>query len=262
MHLVALTLVAAALLPADRDGSLNLVYDLGPATQEEARESFLEPLRRRAARLELDPGALELDGAGRLVVRTRPAELSAWSDLVERRGRLEIAAVAEDGDFPPGVLAAERSAVEALLAAWPEFDPTLYRSARPEAAGIRWVLDGSGAARAAVPLLVEADPARRFTTDDLLELAETEDGAGFPALSGRVARPDDFGDFTESLRDRKLAIVLDGEALVIPVVADRLPGDFVISLGVQASPRSAELLPLMLSGELPRIPVLVEVVGG
>lgn len=262
MNLLALTLAAAALLPTEQGGSLHLVYDLGPASEEEAREAYLEPLRRRAVRCDLDPGALELDGAGRLVVRTLPADLAAWSDLVERRGRIEIAAVAEEGDFPAGVLAAERSAVEALLAAWPGFDPTLYRSARPEAGGLRWVSAGAGAARVPVPLLVEADPARRFTTADLLELAEAVDGAGFPALSGRVARPDDFGDFTESLRDRKLAVVLDGEALVMPVVVERLPGEFVIGLGGRSSGRSAALLSLMLSGELPRVPVLVEVVGG
>ena len=262
MNLVPLALAAATLLPAGQEPSLRLVYDLGPTDPAEARAEFLEPLRLRAERAGMDPAALELDDSGRLVVSAAPARVESWTRLVERRGRLEFLAVAERGDLPAGVLDAERDALEALRQVWPDFDPALYRSARPEAAALRWALLEGDEGASLMPLLVEKDPARRFVTADLLGLAETADGAGWPALSGRVDRPEEFGDFTESLRDRMMAVVLDGEVLVAPVVVDRLPGEFVISLGTVRRQQPDELLPLMLAGELPRVPALVAVVGG
>lgn len=261
MNLATLTLAVTTLLPTGQETPFRLVYDLGSGSPQEARAAFLEPLRLRAELGGLDPAALELGAEGRLVVQADAANLAAWTDLVERRGRLEFLAVAERADLPAGVLDGERARVESLRARVPDFDPSLYRSARPEAAALRWAVQETGEGSVLVPLLVDANPARRFSTVDLLELEETADGLGYPALSGRVARPQEFGDFTEALKDRKMAVLLDGEVLVAPVVNERLPGAFVISLGRDPE-QAASLLPLMRSGELPRVPLLLEIVGG
>ena len=83
-----------------------------------------------------------------------------------------------------------------------------------------------------VPVLIQL-PEWTFTAADLDSIGPTNDEIGYPAVAFELvpARREEFGDFTESLVGRQLAIIHSGEVLTRPVVQSRLPGKGIINGG-------------------------------
>ncbi len=67
----------------------------------------------------------------------------------------------------------------------------------------------------------------------LSRVAETVDQAGRAALSFEIAEEDviSFGDFTEALIGKQMAVEVDGEILSAPFVQSRLPGVGILQGG-------------------------------
>jgi len=67
----------------------------------------------------------------------------------------------------------------------------------------------------------------------LHRVEETVDHAGRPAISFEIAKEDviSFGDFTESLVGKPMAVEVGGEILSAPVVQSRLPGAGILQGG-------------------------------
>ncbi len=66
-----------------------------------------------------------------------------------------------------------------------------------------------------------------------VKLYSSVDQLGLPAIGFTVAddQREDFGDYTESLKNRKLAILVDGKIITLPEVRGRLGIGGVISGG-------------------------------
>lgn len=80
-------------------------------------------------------------------------------------------------------------------------------------------------------------PAIWFGAERSFELSYvglTQDSRGKVAIAFEVAMQDKllFGDFTESLTDRHMAILVDGEIKSAPNVMSRLPGSGILTGGV------------------------------
>jgi len=106
-------------------------------------------------------------------------------------------------------------------------------------------------------LLVRSSDARlRFTGKDIASTGFAQDQMGYPAVSFEFTkeRRGDFGDWTQQIIGRGLAIVLDEEVVTLANVRSRLPGGGIIEGGaggfskgeVQALVRLMRLSPLPL----------------
>ena len=100
-----------------------------------------------------------------------------------------------------------------------------------------------------------------FTTSDLASVGLATDDFGFPAVQFDLVagRRKEFGEFTEQLVGRQLAVVVSGELLTAPVVQDRLPGRGIINGGSEGFTigEVKRLVRALRSGELPSVPTLV-----
>jgi hypothetical protein len=107
-----------------------------------------------------------------------------------------------------------------------------------------------------VLLVRSSDPRFRFTGKDIASTGFSQDQMGYPAVSFEFSkeRRGDFGDWTQQILARGLAIVLDEEVVTLANVRSRLPGGGIIEGGVggfskgevQALVRLMRLSPLPL----------------
>jgi hypothetical protein len=110
------------------------------------------------------------------------------------------------------------------------------------------------------PLLLP-DPRWRFTQADLDTVGFASDSLGRPAIAFEMAksRRQEFGDFTESLIGKQMAIVISGQILTAPIVKSRLPGSGIIEGGPGGFTLAEvrQIVSTLRSGALPCAPVLV-----
>ncbi len=185
--------------------------------------------------------------------------------LLEARGTFEIAQELDDRDSPES--AAERREERRRLDAWRAQHPRapleefhqLATDAGGPGAGVRWFPrhqsrnepDHEGELHA----LRIAAPPWRFTLADLDKVEMSKDYLGRPAfaLDLRKERQPDFGDFTASIVDRVLAIVIDGEIYTLAVVKSRLQGSFIVEGGASGFLKSdvEQVVALLKNGPLP-----------
>lgn len=249
--------VLAARLKAVRASRIQSVVELGsqirltfripvPATSDETARKREEDLGIERARM-----ALEQGGYLQFLVCAAP-------DDVERLG----------GKLEEESERADRWRREHAGGRIEEFNST-PREAGGTLPGLRWLPTRSSTGKeekgsTLMPLLVP-DPKWRFSGADLESIDPDTDGLGNPAIHFELveARQGEFGDFTESLTGRQLAIVVSGRVMTAPRVRSRLPGSGIIEGGAKGFTRAEvqELVALLRSGELPSNPVLVSSKG-
>ncbi|MGB0954034.1 MAG: SecDF P1 head subdomain-containing protein [Planctomycetota bacterium] len=63
----------------------------------------------------------------------------------------------------------------------------------------------------------------------------TRSSKGAPAVAFEIVahKQDDFADFTEQHKGKRMAIVIDGEIIAAPTIADRLPGSGILEGGAE-----------------------------
>jgi len=238
------------------------------AAGEHAEELRARLERALVARAQLAPGVrvarVERDGE-RLVVAVEP-ELSASerahleAALVEP-GRLSIGIVASSGDGFD--LDGERALLKAWLTEHPDAPVSAFAGVARADGGpdpaLRWSEQDPADPRApkdrasrCQPLLVQTNPARRFTEEDLAQAYESTDPSGGAAIGFELLgeRKQDFGDFTEAYIDRLMAIEVDGVLVSLATINDRLPGQGIV-MG-RLDPERVRVMALALSaGALP-----------
>jgi preprotein translocase subunit SecD len=206
-----------------------------------------EVVRARLVALGITPDIVA-GSSGRIVVAlpaNRAAELRA---VVERPGRLEffvVAMPAESVEGGPGRETEERRKREAQGEGY-SGPPT----------GFRWapLRLAPGQDR-----LVEVPVAGAFTGADLdpagIRVRSGDFGVGYVIdFAIRAGRAADFGDFTERIVKRQMAILIDGAVEVAPMVQERLPSGGHISGGGMDGFTKQEALHLaavLTGGELP-----------
>ncbi|HKB16085.1 MAG TPA: hypothetical protein VKF62_08460, partial [Planctomycetota bacterium] len=197
--------------------------------------------------------------------------------ILQSLGRLEFRIVADAQD---GI---DLGAEERKFTEWktknPEGKPEAF-NALPENAGgprkgIRWTplwTDRKDPTRRAEPIPPFRDevalrdeaalgkPEWTFGGDDLKFTGATQDTNGAPAvlfeMKNEEAAP--FGDFTQTYKGRRMAIVLDGAIRSAPVIEEKLPGRGIITGGVRgfSFEEMNELRTVLRSGSLRLAPIL------
>jgi preprotein translocase subunit SecD len=95
----------------------------------------------------------------------------------------------------------------------------------------------------------------RFGNADIAKAGFSSDAMGYPAVSFELtaSRQGDFGDWTETLLGKGLAIVLDEEILTLATVRSRLPGKGIIQGTPAFSQGEVQALVKLL--QQPRLPL-------
>lgn len=110
-----------------------------------------------------------------------------------------------------------------------------------------------------VLLLRSADPRFRFGNGDIGSTGHSQDQMGYPAVSFELIkeRAKDFSDWTQSILNHGMAIVLDDEILTLATVKSRLPGSGIIEGGAEGISKEEvkQLLALMQPSKLPPLPL-------
>ncbi len=283
-----------AVLPLGLDlrGGSRMVYRFDVATAKRLgqispneRDSDLldESIQRLSDRIDtlgLREIPISKQGTDRIAIELPGLDKEAVEEIkriLESLGRLEfrIAADAQDGID----LGAEERKLDEWKRKNPEGKPEAF-NALPENAGgprkgIRWTplwVDRKDPNRKAEPIPPFRDevalrdeaalgkPEWVFGGDDLKFTGATQDTNGAPAvlfeMKNEEAGP--FGDFTQTYKGRRMAIVLDGAIRSAPVIEEKLPGRGIITGGMRgfSFEEMNELRTVLRSGSLRLAPIL------
>lgn len=212
-------------------GANVLIYDLSTPNEGGADASTVKTIERRLQALQLSGVYVESPDAGRVVARfDGDSEVVARARrVVERRGifSLHLVAEVETATVRPG-------------------NRTVPLRLGDEASG------------STVPL--ETGPASSLLDIRVAAAAATLDAFGAPAVSVELADSTGraLGDLTESNVGRRLALVIDGEALCVPTIQSRVGTPMQLS-GNFSSSETEELAAVLAGGQLPGVPRLLEV---
>lgn len=276
--LVALcTVVVAAWMLRDglaRPRSLKRVtVEVEPASFADWFPGYSEVIARRLDAADATEVSIERQGTNEVVIQYRPPADSSLAarlaDRIAQKGELAFLVQAEASDVARlgSTLEGERARLDAWLDQHPEGPlwgfRLLDRARGGPVAGLRWCARrGAGTVEGlrarCVPFLEPAGE-WRFGAADVGELGLGVDRLGLPALDFEMKpeRARAFGDFTASIVDRQMGIVLDDEILTLATVNDRLMGSSQIS-GGRGGFSAAEvqgLIFLLRQGELPLRPL-------
>lgn len=185
--------------------------------------------------------------------------------LLEARGTFDIAQELDDRDSPES--AAERRDERKRLDAWRAQHPRapleefhqLATDAGGPGAGVHWFPRHQGRTEpdheVELHALRFAAPPWRFTRADLDAVEMSKDYLGRPAfaLDLRKERQSDFADFTASIVDRVIAIVIDSEIYTLATVTSRLQGSFIVEGGASGFSKSEveQVIASLKHGPLP-----------
>lgn len=238
-------------------------------------ESACAVLRRRLEHSPASEFSVGTRGTNEVVVEYRASadhdKALEVASLIQSRGQLRFLVRAEAQDFVD--LGSTLELEQAKLDAWRQKHSTAptdeFATLAPEAGGpvrgLSWCptrsdSDKPSYARTLVPL-VDPKPEWRFGSSDLGSVGFASSSRGSPAVSFelRADRQAAFGDFTASIIDRGMAIVIDGEIVVLATVNGRLMGASMIEGGRSGFTQSevTNLIRILRAGELPSKPVLV-----
>jgi preprotein translocase subunit SecD len=245
-----------------------------------------EVMRERLKAMEAAEITVERRGQSEVVAEFRPlladsvnleGELGHW---LAARGELRFLVAASSADFarPGSPLNGEREKFESWCRSHPNDSLDAFHALAPEAGGPArglwwgtWIREPSddtdpisapttAAERNPIPLLA---PKAEWTFGgaDLQSVRMAEDERGHPAVAFAIQsdRASAFGDFTASIVNEGLAIVLDGDIIMLATVQSRMPGSVIINGGAAGFTmnETRRLVALLRSGSLPSNPLLV-----
>lgn len=244
---------------SERGAAFVLEYDVA-GLDRAARNQVASLWRSRLLDAGGDPGDVTMELTDeRLLVRVARAPSPETGDLeslrrvLERADHFELRIEATPADLVSGAerfdLQAEYESAREWLAQHPDADVRAYNALLheqdPELARLDFFVQADERARLAA-LIVEEQPAWRFTAADLAKVDPSTDALGLPAVGFelRAQRVEDFAAFTREHKGQRLAVVLDGRILTFPVIQDELPGAGIINGGAggQTHEEAAELV--------------------
>lgn len=259
--------------PADHT---RLVFRFEGPLDDRALATCADVWRARLRSINAIEFSVERNGEREVELEFRPwreDENHAHADmlrLLSAQGMLRFLRQAEAQDFNRAgtTLETESAKVEAWRDAHADEPIDTFDRLAPEAGGpvpkLQWYprrqVQGETGRRPVIPL-VEPKDEWVFRGRDLASASYASDDRGQPALGFELVpqRAPAFGDFTESIVNRGLAIVIDGEVVTLATVQARLPGSGLVNGGVRGFTlhEVRDLIALLRAGELPAKPALV-----